>query len=110
VPTQLNLQSRIPGGRIAIPAKPYIPPLPAFGPGSLEYTRRKAEQLDMDGAATPDDRDSLEPVAANPTGTYAGAGSYFWFVKSKPAFVLLLMIHSLRFGTMYLFFGIRTVV
>lgn len=49
----------------------------------------------MDGAATPDDRDSLEPVAANPTGTYAGAGSYFWFVKSKLVFVLLLTIYSL---------------
>jgi len=61
----------------------------------------------MDGATSPDDRDSLEPVAANPTGTYAGAGSYFWFVRPKPVFVLLLMIYSLLDSVqiMYLFWN-----
>jgi hypothetical protein len=77
VPTQRDLQSRIPGGRNAIPAKPYKPPLPVFGPGSLEYTRRKTEQLDVDGAASADDQGNLGPVASNPSGTYAGAGTYF---------------------------------
>ncbi|KIM45339.1 hypothetical protein M413DRAFT_66183 [Hebeloma cylindrosporum] len=92
VPPQRSLQSRIPGGRIAIPAKPYIPPLPAFGPGSLEYTRRKAEQLDMDGTTSTDDRGGLGPAASNAAGTYAGAGSYFWFVRCNHVFVLVLMI------------------
>ena len=60
----------------------------------------------MDGATSPDDRDSLGRAVANPTGTYAGAGSYFWFVRSEPVFILLLMIFSLLdlVQTMYLFF------
>ncbi|KDR75105.1 hypothetical protein GALMADRAFT_69154 [Galerina marginata CBS 339.88] len=78
VPTQRDLQARIPGGRIAIPAKPYTPPSPAFGPGSVEYMRRKAEQLQMSGSSENDD-DSATPdhQPAQPTGNYAGAGSYF---------------------------------
>ncbi|PPQ95331.1 hypothetical protein CVT26_008176 [Gymnopilus dilepis] len=75
VPTQRDLQARIPGGRIAIPAKPYDPPIPAFGPGSIEYTRRHAEHLQLD-----DGRDEATADAASTSkspGTYAGAGSYF---------------------------------
>ncbi len=75
MPTQQELQSRIPGGRIAIPAKPYSPPLPAFGPGSLEYTRRKAEQLDLDPAEIDGKDEPRTPPASG--ANYAGAGSYF---------------------------------
>lgn len=68
VPTQKDLQPRIPGGRIAIPGKPYTPPTPAFGPGSAEYTHRKSQQLEE--ATT----ESLSPPSV---GKYAGAGAYF---------------------------------
>lgn len=50
--------------------------MPAFGPGSLEYTHRKAEQLELDGTV----RSLPEANLASPdprTGKYAGAGSYF---------------------------------
>ncbi|KAJ7645544.1 BRO1 domain-containing protein [Mycena polygramma] len=67
VPTQSDLQSRIPAGRLALTVKKYVPPQPAFGPGSLEDVRRKAEALELDD----------DSGAANAQGTYAGAGSYF---------------------------------
>jgi len=72
VPTQQDLQSRIPGGRIAIPVKPYVPVKPAFGPGSVEYTNRKAGQLTMPG----DDLIADGAFEVTP-GSYAGAGAYF---------------------------------
>ena len=68
VPTQQDLQSRIPGGRIAISAKPYVLPKPAFGPGSMEYVRRKA---DADEVGNGNGSDMV------PSGNYAGAGAYF---------------------------------
>ena len=66
----------------------------------------------MDGATSTDDRGSLGLVPSIPTGTYAGAGSYFWFVLSSPVFFLWLMISSFLdlVWTMYRFFGIRKVV
>ncbi|KAJ6584765.1 BRO1 domain-containing protein [Mycena capillaripes] len=67
VPTQADLQSRIPTGRLALTAKTYVPPQPAFGPGSLEDVRRKAEELELDD----------DSVAGKAQGSYAGAGSYF---------------------------------
>ncbi|KAF8895732.1 pH-response regulator protein palC [Gymnopilus junonius] len=76
VPTQRELQSRIPGGRIAIPAKPYTPPAPAFGPGSAEYVRRQAEQLQL-SSNSEDGQDHDAANSADASGSYAGAGSYF---------------------------------
>jgi len=74
VPTQKDLQPRVPGGRIAIPAKPYTPPAPAFGPGSAEYTRRKSQQqLEQSGSVTTESG-SVSPPSV---GEYAGAGAYF---------------------------------
>ncbi|KAI0075765.1 hypothetical protein K474DRAFT_1663868 [Panus rudis PR-1116 ss-1] len=68
VPSQADLQASIPTGRLAVTIKPYAHPTPAFGPGSLEYTRRQTEQLDLLKSDQP----------ANETkGTYAGAGEYF---------------------------------
>ncbi|KAF7365403.1 BRO1 domain-containing protein [Mycena venus] len=67
VPTQPDLQSRIPTGRLALTAKTFAPPQPSFGPGSLEDIRRKAEELELDD----------ESVTNKTQGSYAGAGSYF---------------------------------
>ncbi|KAF7299115.1 BRO1 domain-containing protein [Mycena indigotica] len=64
VPSQADLQSRIPAGRLVQGAKTFVPPQPAFGPGSLEDVRRQAEELGLQ-----DDQPQQ--------GTYAGAGSYF---------------------------------
>lgn len=74
MPKQQDLQARIPTGILAVHAKPYIPPSPAFGPGSVEYARLQTEVL----ALEEDDSSGDEAVAssANPR-TYAGAGSYF---------------------------------
>ena len=77
VPTQSDLQSRIPGGRGVVKPKPYNPPMPLFGPGSLEYTRRKAEQLEIAGASANGDHDVEPKSSPPPGGNYAGAGSYF---------------------------------
>ncbi|KAF8971099.1 BRO1-like domain-containing protein [Flammula alnicola] len=78
VPTQRDLQSRIPGGRIAIPPKTYIPPTPAFGPGSVEYTRRKAELLEIaDGSGEGETTTMTETSSSTPAANYAGAGAYF---------------------------------
>ena len=78
MPSQSDLQSCIPAGRLAVAVKPFIPPTPAFGPGSLEYVRLQAEALEL---ATDNDGEEqhLSPSTANQRscGTYAGAGSYF---------------------------------
>jgi hypothetical protein len=73
VPSQPDLQARIPAGRLAVSAKPYVLPVPAFGPGSVEDMRRRAEESELD------DRDEGEDVTASgrPPGSYAGQGSYF---------------------------------
>jgi len=71
VPPQMELQSRIPAGRLAVAPKPFTPPPPAFKPSSIE---RLAEQLDLTDSGSP----SLEPSSdiTNPR-SYAGEGSYF---------------------------------
>jgi len=72
VPTQKDLQPRIPGGRIAIPAKPYTPPAPTFGPGSAEYAHRNSQKLEQSGSV------AIETEPSPPSvGKYAGAGAYF---------------------------------
>ncbi|EIW82850.1 hypothetical protein CONPUDRAFT_52330 [Coniophora puteana RWD-64-598 SS2] len=71
VPPQMELQSRIPAGRLAVAPKPFAPPPPAFKPSSIE---RLAEQLDLNGSGS----SSLETPSdmTNPR-SYAGEGSYF---------------------------------
>ncbi|KAJ7505496.1 BRO1 domain-containing protein [Mycena galericulata] len=71
VPKQSDLQARIPTGRLALTAKTFVPPQPAFGPGSLEHVRRRAEELELDGDAAADG------TPQSSSQTYAGAGSYF---------------------------------
>ncbi|KAF7291662.1 BRO1 domain-containing protein [Mycena chlorophos] len=66
VPSQADLQARIPAGRLVLAAKVFVPPQPAFGPGSMEDVRRQAEALGL----------QEEEETAQKT-TYAGAGSYF---------------------------------
>ncbi|KAF4567321.1 hypothetical protein EYR40_006318 [Pleurotus pulmonarius] len=74
IPPQPDLQARIPTGRLALPAKPFNPPLPIFGPGSVEYARQKAEELEL-----PDDSPASTLTSPPETAgkSYAGAGSYF---------------------------------
>ncbi|KAF5367538.1 hypothetical protein D9758_003815 [Tetrapyrgos nigripes] len=69
VPSQPDLQSRIPTGILAISVVPFTPPLPAFGPDSLEYMQRRADYRDPN-------LDSKDPKQKSDT-TYAGAGDYF---------------------------------
>lgn len=71
VPPQSALQSRIPAGRLAVAVKPYELPMPVFGPGSVEYTRKQAEELEL---GHDKDGDVASPRSG---GSYAGAGSYF---------------------------------
>lgn len=69
VPPQSDLQGSIPAGRMAVAARPYVRPKPAFGPGSTEYVRQQAEEL---GSLTRE-----EGADTTNEGNYAGAGSYF---------------------------------
>ena len=62
----------IPAGRLAVQAKSYVPPDPAFGPGSVEHTRRQTEALDITVHQSQDS--DASPVSAR---TYAGADAYF---------------------------------
>ncbi|KAG6816584.1 hypothetical protein H0H87_004885 [Tephrocybe sp. NHM501043] len=85
IPTQADLQAKIPAGIMVVGAKPYVPRAPAFGPGSVSHIQAQADQLVLD------DDDALRPTqpvvypgsspspnsAATATGTYAGAGAYF---------------------------------
>ncbi|CAK5270293.1 unnamed protein product [Mycena citricolor] len=63
VPTQSELQVRIPAGRLVLSPKPFQAPQPAFGPGSIDGIRRQTGELEVDDG----------PASAS----YAGAGSYF---------------------------------
>ncbi|KAG2055302.1 hypothetical protein BDR06DRAFT_954048 [Suillus hirtellus] len=74
VPKQQDLQARIPTGILAVHAKPYTPPSPAFGPGSVEHARLQTETLTLEH----DDSSGDEALASTTSPrTYAGAGSYF---------------------------------
>ncbi|KAH8108008.1 hypothetical protein BXZ70DRAFT_903407 [Cristinia sonorae] len=73
VPSHSELQGSIPAGRSAISLRPYTRPTPDFGPGSIEHTRRQAEELDL--VQTADDTDI--PLVGRGEGSYAGVGSYF---------------------------------
>ena len=66
MPTQADLQARVPTGRLVRSATAFVLPQPAFGPGSVEDARRKAEELGLE-----------EESKTASDGTYAGAGSYF---------------------------------
>ena len=75
VPSPAELQAAVPAGRLAVAVRAFTPPLPAFGPGSVEYIRKHTVSLDVE-----DPESSLEPQnTRNPPSkpTYAGAGSYF---------------------------------
>ncbi|KAF5380535.1 hypothetical protein D9615_004724 [Tricholomella constricta] len=73
VPMQADLQARIPAGIMAIRAKPYVPPTPTFGPGSVTHLQAQTTELVLDDSSYKS-TDTLSPL---PAGTYAGAGSYF---------------------------------
>jgi len=66
IPSATELQSSIPTGRSVVTAKPFAPPRPRFGPGSLVDARRQ----------TGNDSQPDEPNRS-PQSSYAGAGSYF---------------------------------
>ena len=70
----MDLQASIPAGRLAVAAKPFAQLVPAFGPGSVEHTRRQTEELEL----TVEDSSS-SPMAVSPHSgrSYAGEGSYF---------------------------------
>jgi hypothetical protein len=79
VPSQAELQASVPAGRLAVAAKPFAPPTPAFGPGSVEYIRKHADALDIgdqkESSADGGQRDN--PTTSSSSASYAGAGSYF---------------------------------
>jgi len=78
VPPQADLQRSIPAGTLARKTTPYAPSQPTFGPNSIEYLRRKTEELKgpNDEADEPDHLSSTTPPHSKP-GMYAGAGAYF---------------------------------
>ena len=77
MPSQAELQTSVPAGRLAVAAKAFVRPAPAFGPGSVEFIRKHADALDLtaDSEFSPDGQRSTTNPAARPS--YAGAGSYF---------------------------------
>lgn len=83
VPPMSELQTLIPAGRAAVAFKPFTPPTPAFGPGSVEYARHQAELLELNSSGgnvgSPVDGSSQDrpPIEQKSTSSYAGAGSYF---------------------------------
>ncbi|KAH9892666.1 hypothetical protein C8Q73DRAFT_649444 [Cubamyces lactineus] len=79
VPPQAELQALIPAGLLAVAVKPYTRPVPAFGPGSVEYTRRQAEELELLSSETaPDTASPSSPsVSGASAKSYAGAEAYY---------------------------------
>lgn len=78
VPPQSDLQASIPAGRLAVALRPYAKPVPAFGPGSVEYTRLRAEELELlqkDGDGT--DKEAAGSALSPANGSYAADRPYF---------------------------------
>lgn len=73
VPSQSELQSSIPAGRSATVIKEYVRSAPAFGPGSVEYTQRQMEELEM----LKSEGEAPISTSSRQADSYAGAGSYF---------------------------------
>ena len=73
VPPQSDLQASIPAGRMAITIRPYSKPAPAFGPGSVDYVRQHTEELELLAW----EGDTVAAESTEPSGSYAGAGSYY---------------------------------
>ncbi|KAG6836563.1 hypothetical protein H0H93_006790 [Arthromyces matolae] len=77
IPSQADLQAKIPTGVMAIATKKYVPRPPAFGPGSVAYIQSQAAAVTLnEGKASPPPPDDTTTRSA-PVGTYAGAGAYF---------------------------------
>ncbi|KIY68896.1 hypothetical protein CYLTODRAFT_350629 [Cylindrobasidium torrendii FP15055 ss-10] len=77
-----ELQARVPAGRVAVAAKPYVPPTPGFGPGSVEFERRQAgdalHESSGGGSGSGSGSGGGENKAGGEeVGQYAGAGAYF---------------------------------
>ncbi|KAG6375505.1 hypothetical protein JVT61DRAFT_3064 [Boletus reticuloceps] len=99
VPKPSGLQTLIPEGRMAVTAKPYVFPDPAFGPGSKGYqtrsrTRNRIQESEDEtlgiealrigqannnryGTVDDDSSDDDGKIEGTATRTYVGAGSYF---------------------------------
>ena len=69
----------MPAGRLAVAVKAFVPPTPAFGPGSVEFIRKHADDLDLADSGTPPEGPDGQRSTTSPTvrPSYAGAGSYF---------------------------------
>ncbi|KAI9067272.1 hypothetical protein FKP32DRAFT_1563968 [Trametes sanguinea] len=78
VPPQAEMQAMIPAGLLAVNIRPYSKPTPAFGPGSVEYTRRQTEDLELLNAErNADGLSSPQPTPSNSSKSYAGAEAYY---------------------------------
>lgn len=75
VPSQVELQDRIPTGTTAVSPKVYELPTPAFGPGSVVHLERETAVLDF--SETGEVKVAKIDSDLQSLGTYAGAGSYF---------------------------------
>jgi hypothetical protein len=76
VPSQAELQTSVPAGRLAVAAKAFAVPVPAFGPGSVEFIRKHADSLDL-GDGEPSSGGQQSTTGSTDRPSYAGAGSYF---------------------------------
>jgi hypothetical protein len=64
----------IPAGRLAVTVQLFVLPVPAFGPGSVEYARKRAEELEIGGdVPLPGVKGDDVEIEAK----YIGAGAYF---------------------------------
>ena len=77
VPPQSDLQAMIPAGLLAAVVKPYTKPTPAFGPGSVEYTRRQTDDLELLNSANGSEGAPLVSPDSNSGRSYAGAEAYY---------------------------------
>jgi len=76
IPSQADLQSRIPTGVSAVFATTYDPPKPTFGLGSDSRTQNEKDSLDEDYAG--ESGGSTSPsVPSRSSSKYAGAGEYY---------------------------------
>ncbi|KAF9653964.1 hypothetical protein BDM02DRAFT_3086206 [Thelephora ganbajun] len=73
--SQAELQAIIPAGKMAVSARPYEPPVPAFGPGSPGYVSHQLEKLLVTEGTSTEDDDGRHSTTEN--SNYSGAGSYF---------------------------------
>ena len=85
MPSPAELQAAVPAGRLAVAIQAFTPPLPAFGPSSVEYIRKHADSLDVEDHKSSLASDEPRNPASKPVTGERHQGPFVLIQDSAPA-------------------------